>query len=120
MSFLIDMIILALLAGTLIYAFLVDRRVRMLMAALRDMQPLVANFSEAVDRSEKSVTQMKTMATDISEPRRTHAAPEARSEPATLSFRSVRDPQRAPTGVARLRGKSDLVRGFFETAQRGV
>lgn len=126
MSFLIDMLILALLAGTLVYAFLVDRRVRVLMSVLRDMQPLVTNFSEAVDRTERSVSQMKTLATEPPVSRPAPAAPaaprlaEREAEPATLSFRSVRDPQRAPSGVTRLRGKSDLVRGFFETARGGV
>ena len=37
---LIDFIIVVLLIGTLVYAYLLDRRVRTLMLALREMEPL--------------------------------------------------------------------------------
>lgn len=55
----IDLIVLALLVGTLAYAALVDRRVRALMAALEELRPAVAALSEATDRAEGSVTALR-------------------------------------------------------------
>ena len=52
-SALIDIIIIVLLIGTLVYAFVLDRRVRKLMASLKDMEPMVGAFSNAVDQSTK-------------------------------------------------------------------
>ncbi|MGC9370121.1 MAG: flagellar motor switch protein, partial [Paracoccaceae bacterium] len=62
MALLIDMLILLLLAGTLGYAFMVERRVRTLMAALKDLQPVVGELSSAVDKSENSVVALKSVA----------------------------------------------------------
>ena len=59
MALLIDMIILLLLMGTLGYAYLVDRRVRALVGALKALEPVVDQFSVAVDRSENSVRSLR-------------------------------------------------------------
>ena len=59
---LIDLAIIALLAGTIGYAWLIDRRVRALMTALRDIAPMVSAFSEAVDRSEHAAERMRGVA----------------------------------------------------------
>lgn len=67
MSQLIDGLMLLLLVGTLGYAFLVDRRVRKLMTALSDLEPMVGRFSEAVDKSETSVSALRTATDDMSE-----------------------------------------------------
>ncbi len=128
MTLVIDGVILALLAGTLGYAFLVDRRVRMLIAALKDLQPMVGEFSAAVDKSETSVAALKDAAEGLTDPVRapraaaasTGAAPEA-GEASTTSggmfFQSRRASARVAVGVAPIAGKSDLVRSFFETAR---
>ena len=116
MSYLIDILILALLAGTLGYAFIVDRRVRTLMAVLKEMEPVVGKFSEAVDKSESSVSLLKQMAEKV----RTPAAPTFGQAPEAgqvVSFRTSREKVKKPAGVTRVTGKSDLVRGFFETAR---
>lgn len=55
----IDLIVLALLVGTLAYAALVDRRVRALMAALEELRPAVDALSEATDRAEGSVSALR-------------------------------------------------------------
>ena len=107
MSQLIDALILLLLAGTLAYAFLVDRRVRGLIAMLHELQPIVGQFSAAVDRSESSVNALR----DVAEGLEDDAAQPA---PATPK-RKAAEPR---AGVTRVTGKSDLVRGFFE-ATRG-
>lgn len=132
MALLIDATILLLLGGTLGYAFLVDRRVRALMAALQALEPVVGAFSEAVDRSESSVRALRgTPAKRAEEPPLTRAAtqpaPAVAVAPATapqagaagIAFRSARPeaPTLLPPGVARVTGKSDLVRGFFDTVR---
>lgn len=123
MALLIDMLILLLLAGTLGYAFMVERRVRMLMAALKDLQPIVGELSSAVDKSENSVVALKSVAERVAaEVPRAAARPEPSGEANTVAFRSVRAPRKgggasAGAGVTSLGGKSDLVRGFFEAAR---
>jgi len=118
MALLIDMLILLLLAGTLGYAFMVERRVRMLMGALKELQPVVGELSSAVDKSESSVVALKSVAERVAA-----EAPRAPAEqPAdsnALAFRSVRAPRRSgpAAGVTSLGGKSDLVRSFFEAAR---
>jgi hypothetical protein len=118
MALLIDTLILLLLAGTLGYAFMVERRVRTLMDALKELQPVVGELSSAVDRSESSVVALKSVAGRVAAeaPR---AAPAGEAGDNTVAFRSVRAPRRsAPAaGVTSLGVKSDLVRSFFEAAR---
>jgi len=141
MALLIDMIILLLLLGTLTYAFLVDRRVRTLMAALKALEPVVNQFSSAVDRTEDSVKSLRAEGAARSaskredEPPLTRAAAQGQGQTSSapapsamlptggnpdLVFRSVRmpapsGPAQLPPGMARVTGKADLVRGFFDT-----
>ena len=125
MALLIDMLILLLLAGTLGYAFMVERRVRTLMAALKDLQPVVGELSSAVDKSESSVVALKAVAEHVAgeAPRAATAPrPEPNGEVNTVAFRSVRAPRHgggagSGAGVPSLGGKSDLVRSFFEAAR---
>ena len=104
MSFLIDMARLVLLVGTLTYAWVVDRRVRVLMAALRELEPMIGSFSAAVDKSESAVSALR-------------AAGEQASRGEAPSFRTSRERPNRPTGTASVSGKSELVRGFFETVR---
>ncbi|MGY6704333.1 flagellar motor switch protein [Roseinatronobacter sp.] len=132
MALIIDLVILLLLAGTLGYAFLVDRRVRALMSALHRLEPVVGQFSAAVDRSENSVKSMQidtpvfSTARRGKEPRLTR--PGSSAVAAALSAANGAagsdenaPPDRAapelPPGMARVGGKADLVRGFFETVR---
>lgn len=131
MALLIDMIILLLLVGTLAYAFLVDRRVRALMGAMQALEPMVDQFSSAVDRTETTVQSLRA-ATDRAHVRREDEPPLTRSAPPASTVtassgtvkskqaaRTARSPEPAdsqlPPGMARVSGKSDLVRSFFET-----
>lgn len=125
MSFLIDVLILVLLGGTLGYAFLVDRRVRMLMSVLKEMEPMVGQFSQAVEKSESSVSMLKAMTEKVRTQPAANSAPaaaaptqqQAQPQPDVVSFRTSREKASRPAGVTRVSGKSDLVRGFFETAR---
>ncbi|MBE9637153.1 flagellar motor switch protein [Salipiger mangrovisoli] len=122
MSFLIDIAILVLLVGTLTYAWVVDRRVRVLMAALRELEPMIGSFSAAVDKSETAVSALRVAGEQAADARsRRHREPElsrgdaARGESA--SFRTTRERPSRPVGTASVSGKSELVRGFFETVR---
>lgn len=121
MALLIDTLILLLLAGTLGYAFMVERRVRTLMDALKELQPVVGELSSAVDRSESSVVALKSVAGRVAAeaPGPAAARPAGEAGDNTVAFRSVRAPRRsAPAaGVTSLGAKSDLVRSFFEAAR---
>ncbi|MCR8550515.1 flagellar motor switch protein [Salipiger sp. P9] len=115
MSFAIDVAILVLLAGTMAYAWIVDRRVRLLMQVLKDMEPMIGTFSAAVDRSESTVSALRSIGQPpLGSPRQ--PAPEApREEPA---FRTTRERPSRPIGATPVPGKSELVRGFFETVRQ--
>lgn len=131
MALLIDMIILLLLVGTLAYAFLVDRRVRALMGAMQALEPMVDQFSSAVDRTETTVQSLRA-ATERAPVRREDEPPLTRTAAPALAaaasggavksrpaFRSASSPEPAvsqlPPGMTRVSGKSDLVRSFFDT-----
>ena len=142
MALLIDLIIMLLLIGTLAYAFLVDRRVRALVLAMRELQPVVDQFSVAVDRTETSVKTLRTEAQARPAPRRDEEPPLTRTAAASyvpkapapaaapavtgdacldlgpffLSQRPMPTrPAQLPPGMARVTDKADLVRSFFET-----
>ena len=130
MALLIDMIILLLLVGTLAYAFLVDRRVRALMAAMQALEPVVDQFSSAVDRTENSVRSLRAKGAVRSGDKREDEPPLTRASSASTSqgtpesaqvFVSTRAAAEAPTqlppGMARVTGKADLVRSFFDTVR---
>lgn len=122
MSFVIDVALVVLLLGTLGYAWLVDRRVRRMMEALREMEPMIGSFSQAVDRSESTVSALRAArevaplrkrADTRTEPRLEGEAPA--SEPA---FRTKRDPAPRPAEATPIAGKSELIRGFFDTVRQ--
>lgn len=122
MALLIDLVILALLAGTLAYAFLVDRRVRNLVRVLRELEPVVGEFSAAVDKSEDSVSALRNISRSLEEggtpARREPPAPAApRAGEDAPAFRTTRQAPERPAGVAAVTGKADLVRGFFDTVR---
>lgn len=110
MSLVIDIALLVLLVGTLAYAFIVERRVRVMMQALRELEPLVGEFSAAVDRSESTVSVLKSLGQSVQAPfaRREAEAPTAPTQ------QTARSAPRSSTGIPM---KSDLVRGFFETVR---
>lgn len=124
MSLIIDVVILVLLLGTLGYAFVVDRRVQKLMRALHELEPLIGDFSAAVDRSEGTVSRLKSLSQAVQAPfthKRQPAAPrpepEAAPRRADPAFSTVRDQPERPVKANSIPVKSDLVRGFFETVK---
>jgi len=119
MSLIVDLAILALLAGTLAYAVVVDRRVRKMMQALRDLEPMIGSFSEAVDRSESAVSVLKSLGQSVQAPFG-RPRPPREEEPAPrpdAAFRTVREQPERSRPAAGIPVKSELVRGFFETVR---
>lgn len=125
MPALIDIIIIVLLVGTLVYAFILDRRVRSLMESLREMEPMVGAFSSAVDQSTKSVEELRDLSAKAQRPeppvqKQAHQPRHAPAEAAPLSQspaekRAARLKGRAQVrGQTAVQGKSELVRTFFD------
>ncbi|GHG85369.1 hypothetical protein [Pseudodonghicola xiamenensis] len=122
-----DLLIILLLAGSIGYGVVMSRRVQKLMAALEDLEPLVREFSSAVDKSESSVAALRQNLDDTrlaqtapaAEPAATQgAAMTVAPDPEVPAFSSRRHsaPRRLP-GVQVVRNKQDLVRRFFETSR---
>ena len=118
MSHLIDFAILLLLAGVLGYAYLVDRRVRHLVSVLREMAPMVDEFSAAVDRSESSISAIKAVTQAIENQVRDGLSLRTTRRPAAAPAPEA-EQERAPepAGVTAVNGKSELVRSFFATVR---
>ncbi|WP_323765179.1 flagellar motor switch protein [Marinovum sp.] len=122
MSFAIDIALVVLLLGTLGYAWLVDRRVRRMMEALREMEPLIGSFSQAVDRSESTVSALRA-AREVAPLRkradtRTEARPESEAPSSEPAFRTKREPAPRNPEATPIAGKSELIRGFFDTVRQ--
>lgn len=117
-SIVTNLLILVSLAGVTGYAMLLSRRVNRLMSALQDLGPLVHEFSQAVDKSEQSVAELKGATEEAvrGAAARAGAEVEALQEAvAPVSFASVR--RRPVAGMTRLSGKSDMVKSFFERSR---
>lgn len=106
MTLIINGLILTLLVGAIGYIFLVDLRVRKLLHALHGLEPMVGQFSNAVDRSETSLENYKSMEKAAT------AGPEDKE-----IFKSKQSVGKSHVGWVSLPGKSELVRSFFETAR---
>jgi len=119
MSFVIDLVILALLVGTLAYAWLVDRRVHKMMGALRELEPMIGTFSEAVDRSESTLTGLRAARETAAAPgAREHVRQEPKAPRPEGAFRTRRERPVRPADATKVTGKSELVRGFFDTVRQ--
>jgi len=108
-----DILIILLLAGSIGYGVMISRRVQKLMASLEALEPLVREFSDAVDKSESSVHALRD---NLAEGLAAQAAAEA-AEDTAPAFSSRRQAQRRLPGVQVVRDKQDLVRRFFETSR---
>lgn len=106
-----DIVIIVLLAGSIGYGWYVSRKVQVLMAALQQLEPLVEQFSTAVDKSEESVHQLKL---NLQEPPQPEPMVEDDDEP---MFSTRRQSGHKIPGVQVVRNKQDLVRRFFETSR---
>ena len=114
MAMIIDSVIILLLFGSITYGYIVSRKVRMLMAILKDLEPLVEEFSSAVDKSQDSVSQMRDNI-EVAEQVQ-HTEPEMEPELAQqTAFSSRRAAPVETPGLRVMRDKKELVRAFFDT-----
>lgn len=128
MSLVIDGLLIVMLAGTLAYAMTVHRKLRRLISVLQNLEPVVNQFSAAVDKSEQSVSNMKTAAQKAAlhvevepvvhqvQPREGATFRTQRPKP-LASLPRLRDIE--VPGATRISGKADLVKSFFDT-NRGL
>lgn len=84
----IDSLIVVLLIGSIGYGYVVSMKLRKLTATLKQLEPLVEQFSSAVDKSEQSVHHMRE---SIETAQRAPAPVEA---PARRNSRLFRQPPR--------------------------
>ncbi|OOY04403.1 hypothetical protein BMI87_12730 [Thioclava sp. F28-4] len=113
MSMLINAVILVSLVGLMAYGVVITRRVKKLMLVLEEMEPLVAAFSAAVDKSQLSVEEMKEAVAEAQKAPAPEPAPAQEAAP-VLTFNSRRAAPKAPMGLTRVTGKAELVKSFFE------
>lgn len=120
MTMVINGMILVLLTGSIGYTYLMDLRVRKLLVALKEMEPMVGQFSNAVSQSETSLEKFK-QATEADKLKVNSSAPET-SDTVTskkkLTFETNRKPRQNHIGQISLPGKSELVKSFFENAEK--
>ncbi|MCP4817732.1 MAG: flagellar motor switch protein [Shimia sp.] len=117
-----DTVIILLLIGSILYGWLISRRVQRLMGVLRELEPMVESYSAAVDKSAASVTEMKDQVTKAEE--QANAQAEAPLQETTspqqedagfVSQRATARPRNVP-GLQRVSGKQELVRLFFQSS----
>lgn len=116
----VDAVTILLLIGSITYGFLVSRKVRLLMQTLKELEPLVEAFSDAVDKSEHSVVLLRENLEEAHrQPAETPASQAPRpAEGGTFSTRrDAGESQRDLPGMRVVRDKQDLVRAFFETSR---
>jgi len=117
MTMIINGMILALLIGSIGYTYLMDLRVRKLLIALKEMEPMVSQFSKAVNQSETSLEKFK-QAANPDETETANKAPDTSISKKKLTFETNRKPQQNHIGQISLPGKSELVKSFFENAEK--
>lgn len=122
MTIIINGMILALLIGAIGYTYLMDLRVRKLLVALNELEPMVGQFSKAVQQSETSLKKFKQATV---QKKLTATAPKSAGKSSDtpvnkkkLTFETNRKPRQNHVGQISLPGKSELVKSFFETAEK--
>lgn len=60
-----DLLIISFLVATLVYGYILSRRLEKLRNVLIELKPVLDAFSDAVDQSEKSVATMKEVSEDL-------------------------------------------------------
>ncbi|MEM9972708.1 MAG: flagellar motor switch protein [Pseudomonadota bacterium] len=115
MAILIDAIILCLLLATILYAFLVERRLRALKETLGELEPAIGEFSRAVDRSEGSVAQLRSAATNLTSDMPAPAPANPAQAQRDLGPRAAT----RPTAAVRVPAKAELIQSFFDSAREG-
>lgn len=109
----INALIITLLAGAICYIYIIDSRVRKLLSALNALEPMVGQFSQAVDQSETSLKEFKTAASAVV----SNTQDQNTSTKANKTRENNLKPPHSHVERVSLPEKRDLVRSFFETAR---
>ena len=109
-----DAIIIVLLAGTTLYGYWVSRKVKKLMSALNELEPLVQAYAMAVDKSEDSVNLMRSGVVAAATAKATADLEKVEPLKEEPEFHPRRSAPENGLGIQSLSDKKDLVRGFFE------
>ena len=122
MTMIINGLILALLTGSIGYTYLMDLRVRKLLVVLKEMEPMVGQFSKAVKQSETSLEKFK-QATESDKAaaksiKSTNTVSDSVANKKKLTFETNRKPLQNHIGQISLPGKSELVKSFFKNAEK--
>lgn len=96
----IDAVIIVMLALSVGYGVMVTRKLKVLMEAIAAMEPLVREFSAAVDKSESSVNRMKESLSDTAANAPEAPAPKPASQAQVVERRNAQS-------------RKDLVQSFF-------
>lgn len=113
-ALLTDVVIIILLIGGIVFAYVVNERVKTLMAILRELEPAVNDFVLAVDKSEESVAKMQK---SIADRKSLDITSQEDTQSPQFATRR-RHGESRETGVKIVRNKQDLVRKFFELQHR--
>lgn len=113
-ALLTDVVIIILLIGGIVFAYVVNERVKTLMEILRELEPAVNNFVLAVDKSEESVAKMQK---SIADGKSLDISSQDDNKFPQFATRR-RHGEARETGVKIVRNKQDLVRRFFELQHR--
>lgn len=116
MSLMIDGLIIIALVGAIFYGLSISRRLEKLMSILRDLEPAISAFSEAVDKSESSAAGLRSaavrLADEVGQARtQTRTKETARSRPTAANAFG------RPGGARPSAEKKQMVRGFYEAMQ---
>lgn len=84
----IDAIIIVLLIATIAHGIILRARMAKFFAVIRELQPVIEQFSNAVDRTESSVKTLVESSSNISSGKTVPAAPA--SDPVSTFFRMAR------------------------------
>lgn len=115
-SMILDLTIVALLGGCLIYGFLVSRKLKKFSAVLAGLDPMITEFSQAVDKSETSARMVKESliesAKQSAAPAKSEPVPEPAKKVELGLFSSTHRSQKSEVNKRR-----DLIKGFFEASR---
>lgn len=102
-STLLDMAIILLLIASLGYGFIVNRRVNRLMEALTEIDPLVREFSRAVDKTEFSVSRLRSNLEEMI----------GETQPRSRDDRDVDSSSNRPNNRVPTPSTEELIKNFF-------
>lgn len=111
-----DVIIVVLLICGIVYAYIVNSRIKRLTSLLRELEPAVQQFSVAVDKSEASVVQMqRNILLGQDEVIDKKSGEKAEGGPRFSSRRNVSEVR--DVGMRVVRNKQEMVRRFFDLSK---